>query len=106
MDLSNVESTGVTNARLVATLALPDAVGCTAASTAAESCRHSASVTVAPGNGTVFVLGPRGIAAVPLPDSLATASNAGEHKVSAQATPTTRPAGTVRVPLRSAVKSP
>lgn len=57
------------NARpaLLATIALPDAVGCTAPLAASETCEHPAALRVAPGNASLFVVGPRGVAAVPLP---------------------------------------
>ncbi|GAA0746133.1 hypothetical protein GCM10009107_13290 [Ideonella azotifigens] len=65
---------------VVSRLALPAAVGCTAALAAGESCQHGASITVAPGDRSVFVVGPRGVVAMSLPDevmnSLATRSRA------------------------------
>ena len=75
VDLTNVAPpSGVATAPVVATIALPSAVGCTAAPVAGETCLHTASVTVAPGDGTAFVLGPRGVLAVPLPAAVATAA--------------------------------
>jgi len=55
----------------VATLPLDEAVGCLDTLTSGESCMHSASVTVTAGAGSVFVLGPRGLAALPLPADMA-----------------------------------
>lgn len=47
---------------------LPDAVGCNVLPQASgESCVHTAQLLIAPGDRAAFVLGPRGIAAVPLP---------------------------------------
>jgi hypothetical protein len=51
----------------VATVALPDAVGCTTALAVGEACEHQAHVLTAPGDNSAFVLGPRGVAVVPLP---------------------------------------
>lgn len=45
---------------------LADAVGCNAAPSPGEACTHQAQVAVAPGDGSVFVLGPRGVAALPV----------------------------------------
>jgi hypothetical protein len=48
---------------------LVDAVGCTVPLAAGETCRHAAHVVVAPGDRSVFVLGPRGVTAAALPDA-------------------------------------
>lgn len=58
---------------VLATELLPQPVGCTSTLVSGESCVHRAAITVAPGQGTAFVLGPRGVAAVPLPNSAAEA---------------------------------
>jgi hypothetical protein len=57
-------------APLVATLSLADAVGCTAALAAGETCRHHAHVAVVEGARSAFVLGQRGLAAVALPEAV------------------------------------
>ena len=44
---------------------LPDAVGCTAPTTA-DACRHTASISVAEGDRSAFVIGPLGMAALSL----------------------------------------
>lgn len=64
----------VAAAPLAATLPLADAVGCLGVTVAAETCAHEASVTLAPGDGSVFVLGPRGLAALPMPDAMVAAA--------------------------------
>ena len=46
---------------------LLDAVGCTETLAPGETCEHRAAVVVAQGGKSVFVLGPRGVSAVPLP---------------------------------------
>jgi hypothetical protein len=57
--------------RVIGEVPLPDAVGCTSPAPApGETCEHRAMVTVSADGGSAFVLGPRGIAAVPLPDSV------------------------------------
>ncbi|MDO9094964.1 MAG: hypothetical protein Q7U99_20300 [Rubrivivax sp.] len=74
-DLSAAETSGVAAAPVLARLPLSDAVGCTVALTAGETCQHAASIVTAPGEGHAFVLGPRGVAAVPL-DGVAAAAAA------------------------------
>jgi len=70
VDMSQAPTVPLAAAPVVAAIALADAVGCTSATLAAgESCAHTASVTLSPGSGSAFVLGPRGLAAVPLPSS-------------------------------------
>lgn len=57
--------------RVIGDVALPDAVGCTSGTPApGEACEHRAMITVSADGGSAFVLGPRGIAAVPLPDGV------------------------------------
>lgn len=57
--------------RVLGDVVLPDAVGCTSATPApGEACAHRALITLSADGGSAFVLGPRGIAAVPLPDSV------------------------------------
>lgn len=67
VDLTNVGVTGITGAPLLDTVSLPQPVGCTAALASGETCAHRASFTVAPGQRAAFVIGPRGVAALPLP---------------------------------------
>jgi hypothetical protein len=55
-------------ATVAATVPLLDAVGCTAALVGEETCHHQAALTVTEGFGSAFVLGPRGVAAVTLPE--------------------------------------
>lgn len=74
VDLNDAATAGVGAAPVIATIALPQAVGCTAALVAGETCQHTASIGVAPGDGTAFVLGPRGVAAVPLPAAVSSAA--------------------------------
>ncbi len=71
VDLSDVPRTPLEIAPVLASIALPDAVGCTSLPIAGETCSHAASIQVAPGGGSAFVLGPRGIAAVALQDTMA-----------------------------------
>jgi hypothetical protein len=65
-DLSAAETSGVSTAPVLAQIPLADAVGCTDALAAGETCQHAASIVTAPGEGHAFVLGPRGVASVPL----------------------------------------
>lgn len=58
---------------VAAVVPLTDAVGCTATLVAGELCEHGANVTVAPGDASAFVLGPRGVAAVALAEPVAAA---------------------------------
>jgi hypothetical protein len=58
---------GTGNSALSGRVDLPDAVGCTAPLTAQETCEHVAALRFAPGNENLFVVGPRGVAAVPVP---------------------------------------
>jgi hypothetical protein len=58
---------------VAAVVPLTDAVGCTATLVAGELCEHGANVTVAPGDASAFVLGPRGVAAVSLAEPVAAA---------------------------------
>ncbi len=64
---------GLPTAPSTSTMNLPDAVGCTVALVAGETCAHRASVTFAQGDESVFVLGVRGVAALPMPASVAPA---------------------------------
>ena len=102
VDLGNAAATGVGSAPLLASVALPSAVGCTAAPEAGETCQHLASITVAPGNGTAFVLGPRGIAAVPLPAAVVEASQ-GLSLTVPDARAAKLRSSTVRLPLHGSV---
>lgn len=78
VDISGVATGGIASAAVVARLALNDAVGCTEALTPGERCAHEASVAVAPGDMNAFVLGPRGVASMPLPDVVRTAAARGQ----------------------------
>jgi hypothetical protein len=104
LDLSNAAVAGVAAADVVATLSMPNAVGCTEALVAGETCQHTASISMAPGNGTAFVLGQRGVAAMPLPESVSAAQAQSARKAIAGARQTGRPSGTVRLPLQGSVK--
>lgn len=73
VDLNNAAAAGVGSAPVLATIALPNAVGCTSDFVQGEACEHQASISVAPGDGTAFLIGPRGIAAVPLPAGVTSA---------------------------------
>jgi hypothetical protein len=83
-DLSDAASQGIASAPLLDRLALPDAVGCTTALQTGESCEHVASVTVAEGDQSAFVLGPRGVAALPLPLALLAANSAAKPSATRQ----------------------
>jgi len=72
VDLRDVVTGGAGSAPVVANVVLSSAVGCTAATVDGERCEHRAALTTAPGDGTVFLVGPRGVAAVALPDALIT----------------------------------
>ena len=107
VDLNNAASTGVASAPVVAAIAMPNAVGCTGAFAAGETCQHNASITVAPGDGTAFVLGPRGVAAIPLPAGVNSAQALSGMRRSATATsarPPQSPSTTVRLPIRGSVR--
>lgn len=67
LDLSDFSSRSATAPTVTATVAMVSAVGCTSTPAAGETCRHEAHLTAAPGDGTVFVIGPRGLAAIPMP---------------------------------------
>jgi hypothetical protein len=54
-------------AQLLAALPMSDAVGCVQALATGETCRHDARIAVDEQGHSAFVLGPRGLAAVPLP---------------------------------------
>ena len=97
VDMSQVPATPLASAPVVATIALTDAVGCTAAPLApGETCAHSASVTLSPGSGSAFVLGPRALAAVPLPSSVVVMTAAAHGAASPQprSADTPRPSST------------
>ena len=79
IDLSAVHYASVAPARVAARLPLPDAVGCTGALEPGEPCTHAATVVSAPGNGHAFVLGPRGVAVVPLEGAAAASSSRGPN---------------------------
>ncbi|HWS68995.1 MAG TPA: hypothetical protein VN325_40010 [Steroidobacteraceae bacterium] len=48
-----------------------DRTGTSSTLATGETCQHTASITLAPGSDSAFVLGPRGVAAVALPPSVA-----------------------------------
>ena len=66
---------GTGNSALSGRVDLPDAVGSTALLVASETCEHAASLRFAPGNESLFVMGPRGVAAVPAPTLTAAMSS-------------------------------
>lgn len=81
VDLSAMTTTGLTaGTPVVGRHALADAVGCNGALQGAESCTHEAQVVVAPGDGSAFVLGPRGVAALPLPATVSAARAVGPRR--------------------------
>lgn len=106
LDLNNAAMAGASSAPVLAAIALPDAVGCTSAFAPGETCEHQASISVAPGDGTAFLVGPRGIAAVPLPAAVTSAqplSATRRPRASASsAAPAQRPAELL--PLRGHLK--
>jgi hypothetical protein len=60
-------------------------VGCTSTTLATgETCQHTASITLAPGSDSAFVLGPRGVAAVALPAGVAVMTAASAHPVASE----------------------
>jgi hypothetical protein len=69
-DITNGSTQGIASATLLDRIDLTDAVGCTSALLTGESCEHVATVAVAEGDQSAFVLGPRGVAALPLPVAL------------------------------------
>lgn len=72
---------------VIGSIALPDAVGCTGPLAVDETCRHVAHVEVPSGAGSAFVLGPRGIAVVALPDVVATSIQAAPSRARALKAP-------------------
>ena len=72
-DLSNLAATGTAAAPLRASLDLDDAVGCLGVLASGETCSHRAAIQVTPGPGSIFVVGPRGVAALPWPADMAPA---------------------------------
>jgi len=109
VDLSQVPTTPLASAPIVATIALADAVGCTTTPLATgETCTHNASVTLSPGSGSAFVLGPRGLAAVSLPTSVMVMTASGQLQAQAQprfpqapkpvSRPIARPVGSLSAP--------
>jgi hypothetical protein len=68
VDLAQARLGSMSPASIISTVALSAPVGCTNLPLdSGESCQHQASITLAPGSGTAFVLGPRALAVVPLP---------------------------------------
>lgn len=81
VDLSAAAGGGLSAATpVVERLALSDAVGCNTTLQAGETCAHQAQVVMAPGDATAFVLGPRGVAAVPLATAAQIARAAGPRR--------------------------
>ncbi|MBC7957423.1 MAG: hypothetical protein H7Y33_16335 [Cytophagales bacterium] len=107
VDLNNAAVAGVSSAPVLAAIALPNAVGCTSAFVQGEACDHQASISVAPGDGTAFLIGPRGIAVVPLPTEVTSAQPLADTRRSRAnakgATPAHRPA--TLPPLRGRLES-
>ncbi|MEP6739034.1 MAG: hypothetical protein ABJA61_01560 [Caldimonas sp.] len=105
LDLNNAASSGVATAPVVAAIAMPSAVGCTDVPVAGETCQHGASIAVAPGDGTAFVLGPRGVVALPLPVGVTSGEPLSISRKGAEAkTPSPLPSPVVRWPLRGVAK--
>jgi hypothetical protein len=75
VDLRSVSAGSVPTAPVLATVAVPP-LGCTATFTDGETCMHTVAISVAPGDRTAFLIGPRGLAAVPLPEPGASPSAA------------------------------
>jgi hypothetical protein len=75
VDLRSVSAGSVPTAPVLATVAVPP-LGCTATFTDGETCMHTVAISVAPGDRTAFLIGPRGLAAVPLAEPGASASAA------------------------------
>ncbi len=73
VDLNHAATAGVGSAPVLAAIDLPNALGCTSAFVPGETCEHRTSISLAQGDGTAFLIGPRGIAAVPLPDGVSSA---------------------------------
>jgi hypothetical protein len=72
VDLDQALLTSFSPASIASNIALTAPVGCTTLPLGSgESCQHSASITLAPGSSSVFILGPRAVAAVALPASIA-----------------------------------
>lgn len=70
IDASHIYSSDWGDAPILGRIPLPDAVGCTSTSLASgETCRHQAVITMDPSGLTAFITGPRGVAAVPLPQT-------------------------------------
>jgi hypothetical protein len=75
VDLDQALLTSFSPASIVSTIALDAPVGCTTLPLAiGESCQHSASITLSPGSGSAFILGPRAVAAVALPANISVQS--------------------------------
>lgn len=87
VDLQGVGSRQISDAPVVATLPLQDALGCTATLVQGETCRHQANLTVDGSASNVFVVGPRGVASAALPVNLMAAAGA---TTAAKASPTGR----------------
>lgn len=107
VDLQGVGSRQISDAPVVATLPLQDAVGCTATLVQGETCRHQANLTVDASASNVFVVGPRGVASVALPVNLMSA--AAGARTAAKASPTGRAQAqslVVRRPLKTRVVAP
>ncbi|MEY2689965.1 MAG: hypothetical protein RL375_4165, partial [Pseudomonadota bacterium] len=72
VDLDQALLTSFSSTSVVSTIALDAPVGCTTLPLASgESCQHSASISLAPGSSSAFILGPRAVVAVALPASIA-----------------------------------
>lgn len=102
LDIGNVPNTPVESAPLLGRIDLTDAVGCTTTLSPGEACAHTASVSVAPGNRSVFVVGPRGMAAVSIPSSF----DNGGVVVARERAANLKPSTTQRNWLMRAVKRP
>ena len=84
----------------IATIPMANATGCGSPRAAGETCAHSAHLLVDPATSVVFVAGPRGVAAVPLPPAVTALA---QSNAAARAKATAVHAGPV---VRRAVKRP
>ena len=93
VDLTQAPAVPIGPSNVLSTVPLASPVGCTSVTLAiAETCAHSASITVTPGSDSVFVLGPRGLAAAALPSGFAVATAAVQRSPHRIATTIGKPA--------------
>lgn len=89
IDIRSVSAGGAWSPTVLAT-AVVQPLGCTTAFAIGESCMHTVAITVAPGDRTAFLVGPRGVAAVPLPEQIAAPSAAPQNRVRVRSGPGAR----------------